>query len=75
MPDDIAIDLRNADAAEILRDLDEAKRMTGPRASYKVLLLKGALEHLMTLERSGSCLSPRVIEHLRASVLRELTTL
>lgn len=73
MGDEIAIDPQNADAAAILRDLHEAKICE--RKNYKLMLLKGALEHLMTLEQRGCSLSPRVMQHLRTSVLRELQSL
>lgn len=71
MQEDIAIDVQNADAAQILRDIAEAKHCE--REGYKLMLLKGALEHLSTLEHRNSGLSPHVIAHLRASVLRALT--
>jgi hypothetical protein len=76
MPEDVAIDPQNADAAAILRDLAEAKDCGPTRSSYKLMLLKGALEHLMMLERrNDSPLSPRVVQHLRSTVLRELQNL
>ena len=75
MTDDIVIDPKNADAAAILRDLAEAKGCDARRSNYKIMLLKGALEQLMTLECRGGTLSPSAVAHLRASVIRELQTL
>lgn len=72
---DVVIDPKNVEAAEILRDLAEAKRCDSRRNNYKIMLLKGALEQLMTIECRGGTLSPSAVAHLRASVIRELQTL
>jgi hypothetical protein len=70
VPEDIVIDVKNPYAAEILRDLADAKQSTSGR---RVLLLKYMLENLMTLEREPSGLSMTAIAHLRQAVLNELT--
>ena len=71
MPEDIAVDVKNPYAAEILRDLAQAKN--NAYVGQRVLLLKCMLENLMTLEQGRYGLSKTAISHLRAAVLRELT--
>ncbi len=71
MAEDIVIDVNNPYAAEILRDLDAAKR--SERAGHRVLLLKYMLENLACLEKGNCGLSQRAVRYLRATVLKELT--
>ena len=70
MPDDVAIDMKNPYAVEILRDLAEAKR--SDRAGHQVLLIKAMLENLSSLENRHCGLSSKAIEHLRQAVFQEL---
>jgi hypothetical protein len=70
MADKFVIDTKNPYAAEILRDLDEAKRSS--RAGHRILLIKAMLENLTSLEHKGCGLSAKAIEHLREAVFKEL---
>jgi hypothetical protein len=69
MAEDIALDVNDPWAAEVLRDLADLKRMSAQE--HRAIIAKHALENLAVLEARGKC-GPHTIAQLRATVLREL---